>query len=553
MMENNPSQLKISTMTGVARIYDKNNKNNDKIENEDKLSKNKLNNEQKNDLIVNDNVNNNVSDNVSNDSNSMVYNTKTSKVYESNINLDILTRFINIYDVTDKESQDKNGCLTNISYFSNLPKTFNIKDYQVYKKNPFFNQSTSIFSYYGCRNINTKIFNNGMLQMTGIQSQFELEYISKCIINILKETKIKIYLNSKKLPKTKINNKYLVYYNTKTNNLMFYRWNYLELFSEIETALKIKLYSQDTELNTLYNTYKNKWVPESIISKYIQNLIGYHNKLNEKLQKLLFLKNNNQTEICLTTLMSNNIIEHTNTDNKEVKININDAIKETNQILNYIKNINKKLSIVHTIDCTIVKSMMLNYKEDLQDLILEETLPNNIEYNLINDTQNLKLNNTKIELINSDFCVNFIINNTKLHQIIKSKYKIFSSYEPNDYPGVKNKFCWNINNLDNPEQGICSCSPNCVERGKKSICVQITISVFQSGSIIITGAKNIKQIKDAYNFKTKILNDNYDEIKGKNNNEQENIKIQEKINNNRKIMRKNQLYFIKKENIDWSL
>ena len=75
--------------------------------------------------------------------------------------------------------------------------------------------------------------------------------------------------------------------------------------------------------------------------------------------------------------------------------------------------------------------------------------------------------------------------------------------------------------------------------------------MFQSGSIIITGSKNTQQIKDAYDFIIKILNDNYEEIKGKGNNEEHNVKAQEKINNNRKIMRKKQLFFIKKDNIIW--
>ena len=63
--------------------------------------------------------------------------------------------------------------------------------------------------------------------------------------------------------------------------------------------------------------------------------------------------------------------------------------------------------------------------------------------------------------------------------------------------------------------------------------------------------KTIQQIKDAYNFIINILNDNYEHIKGKSENEAQNVKIQEKINNNRKIMRKKQLYFIDKNKIVW--
>ena len=41
----------------------------------------------------------------------------------------------------------------------------------------------------------------------------------------------------------------------------------------------------------------------------------------------------------------------------------------------------------------------------------------------------------------------------------------------------------------------------------------ITISVFLSGSVIITGANHIDQIKDAYKFINKVLKDNYSKLK----------------------------------------
>ena len=65
-----------------------------------------------------------------------------------------------------------------------------------------------------------------MLQMTGIQSEYESVYVSKCIIRILKETKIQIYVNPKQFPdeKSTINYRYLIYYNPKTNNIMYSIW-----------------------------------------------------------------------------------------------------------------------------------------------------------------------------------------------------------------------------------------------------------------------------------------------------------------------------------------
>ena len=505
------SPLKISTMTVVSKIYD--------------------------------------DDNDGNDVNTQKSNKES--IQDMNINLDYLSRFVKIYNEDDEQIKSKDGGLLSINYFSNLSHTLNVKDFQTYKRNPFFNQTTSVFGYYDCRKINTKIFNNRMLQMTGIQSEYESIYVSKCIIRILKETKIQIYVNPKQFPdeKSTINYKYLIYYNPKTNNIMYYRFNYLNIFKEMEELIKIKLYSDDEELKKLVDSYQNKWVSDNIIKKFITIL---HTKITDKdknLQQFLelserFQTNNAITDIEIKDEQGNNI------ENVNIDI-INNLIKNINSKMNYMRNLYKKLFKVQDVDISIISNIMKNNRDELQDLMLEDVDPEILEYDFILNTNNLKLKNTKIELINSDFCVNFIINNSKLHQLIKTRYNVFSSYEPNDYPGVKNKFCWNADRIGTKEQGICSCKPHCVERGKKSICTQITISVFQSGSIIITGSKTVQQIKDAYDFIINILNDNYEIIKGKGENEAQNVKIQEKINNNRKIMRKKQLYFIKKDNIIW--
>jgi hypothetical protein len=43
-------------------------------------------------------------------------------------------------------------------------------------------------------------------------------------------------------------------------------------------------------------------------------------------------------------------------------------------------------------------------------------------------------------------------------------------------------------------------------------CKKITIAAFQSGSVIITGAKNMRHIQDAYRFINKVITDNFDLI-----------------------------------------
>ena len=51
--------------------------------------------------------------------------------------------------------------------------------------------------------------------------------------------------------------------------------------------------------------------------------------------------------------------------------------------------------------------------------------------------------------------------------------------------------------------------------GKSDTCKKITIAVFQSGCVIITGANKIEHINVAYEFVCKLLKDNLDAIRRK--------------------------------------
>jgi TATA-box binding protein (TBP) (component of TFIID and TFIIIB) len=143
----------------------------------------------------------------------------------------------------------------------------------------------------------------------------------------------------------------------------------------------------------------------------------------------------------------------------------------------------------------------------------------NCSKNLLKDAlceKNCKINDYKIVLINSDYFVGFEIKRDELHKILVNKYNIYSSYEPCIYPGVNSKFYWNKEYKDYPFTGKCYCTDFCNGKGSgdgNGKCKKITISIFQSGSLIITGGRSMEQILDAYNFINKVLNDNYSSIK----------------------------------------
>ena len=107
----------------------------------------------------------------------------------------------------------------------------------------------------------------------------------------------------------------------------------------------------------------------------------------------------------------------------------------------------------------------------------------------------------KIRLINSDFRVGFEVKRDKLCKVIQMEYNVFCSFEPCIYPGVKVQYNWNKNHQCS--DGVCRCIAPCNGKGTgcgDGNCKKITIAVFQSGCIIITGAQTHEQINDAYSF-----------------------------------------------------
>tara|TARA_B100000902_G_C27220099_1_gene869172 strand:- start:216 stop:962 length:747 start_codon:yes stop_codon:yes gene_type:complete len=122
------------------------------------------------------------------------------------------------------------------------------------------------------------------------------------------------------------------------------------------------------------------------------------------------------------------------------------------------------------------------------------------------DKEKLEINDYDIVLINSDFDIKYSINRELLHREIIDE-GLYSTYEPCMYPGVNIKYYFNNNNQ---KSGICKCNEKCNGKGKGNgdgDCKRVTIAVFASGKIIITGGRTNNQLVDSYNFITNILKD----------------------------------------------
>jgi TATA-box binding protein (TBP) (component of TFIID and TFIIIB) len=110
-----------------------------------------------------------------------------------------------------------------------------------------------------------------------------------------------------------------------------------------------------------------------------------------------------------------------------------------------------------------------------------------------------------VQLINTDYALDKFINQDALHKILINDYNLFSMLEKTIYQGVNTKFFYNTHN---PAKGICECEKGCKGQGTgdgEGECKRITMSIFRTGRIIITGARQLNQIRAAYDFLNKVF------------------------------------------------
>lgn len=113
-----------------------------------------------------------------------------------------------------------------------------------------------------------------------------------------------------------------------------------------------------------------------------------------------------------------------------------------------------------------------------------------------------------VRMINSDFSVSYHIRRKDLHHLlISDQYQNSCSFQPGTYPGVKLQYFWNP--VIGHKDGRCNCKEaKCFGKGNGNghgQCKKVTVSIFESGKILITGATNFEQINEAYDYICKVL------------------------------------------------
>lgn len=118
-------------------------------------------------------------------------------------------------------------------------------------------------------------------------------------------------------------------------------------------------------------------------------------------------------------------------------------------------------------------------------------------------------------MINSDYAIDKAIRRDRLYRTLVEEYGLWSSFEPTIYQGVNTKFFWNKMRPADAPPGICVCPTPCDGDGDGysiGACKKITIAPFRTGKIIITGAKRMEQLEDAYEFMNGVFRTHADQV-----------------------------------------
>ena len=181
----------------------------------------------------------------------------------------------------------------------------------------------------------------------------------------------------------------------------------------------------------------------------------------------------------------------------QLTLHIHNALKAN-------KRVNVKIFNNGRIQMTGINSDIVG--STTMEIVLKEFLNLTNKKDIFSETDIKQIGNLETVLINSDFDIHHEIDRENLHRtIIENGY--LSSYEPCNYPGVNIKYYFNPCKRN---FGICDCEKPCNGKGLNNTCKKITIAVFKSGKIIITGGRNKHHIQTAYEFITEFIDENKD-------------------------------------------
>jgi len=222
-----------------------------------------------------------------------------------------------------------------------------------------------------------------------------------------------------------------------------------------DTTINVKTIGHYMDLNMKDIVYV-KYGPDNILRTLIKLKQSYKTKT----------KKNFQNQVSVMIKLKNGRLIH-------VKLFLNGSIQMTGckTIFNFVEAM------------TVLCKKLLTFKF-AYDLVTKKT----VRKTFVSGSDNVKIDKItklKIRMINSNFHVGFMIDRVILYRLLLEK-EFECSYDQCSHAGVNLKY----------------------KKGNDTI----SIFVFESGSVIITGVKNKQYIFDAYEFIVKLLYENFNRL-----------------------------------------
>ena len=277
-------------------------------------------------------------------------------------------------------------------------------------------------------------------------------------------------------------NNILLYLEPNNEDIIAIKGNICELIKEeieeeIKEEVKDDLRIQDLRLqdyNTYFN-YTNKKIKKNVVKKKQLNI-----------KKTMVIK-------CIPEYQ--NKFKSTNKNSKKSFYNqLTLIIKVKDGITMHIKLFNNGAIQIAGCksfdDCNIALNKLINKLKKTYVIMDKDNNINEMSFTTLEDNKKLELINLQVDMINSNFSINYLINRETLFNLLQDKYinqkKDFTvTYDPSSHAGVIIK-C----NITKDELNI------------------VSIFIFQTGKIIITGAKKMMYIIETYNFIHEFLQKN---------------------------------------------
>lgn len=384
--------------------------------------------------------------------------TMSMRFPDCNFNLNNIGRYIKIDDniLGIKYHYGKSSIIKG-KYLTSIYKKSKSKNEKKINRKLFYNQVSLIVKHkseYASEEniINVKIFGNGSLHLTGVKNTFEG-----------KEIVLLIYKKLEKLIDT-----FSTILLTKDNNGI-----YLDSDNYVYSAEILNKNTIGYKLNSSIYIINKKEYYITVIKINNQNInVFMSNKLEAKRTRSILDMDGKNIGFSKINLIRNKSKLYRN--NSNIHFSDNFIFYDGNDNSTIIGNITYEIKQIHNSE-KIISPNIIEYNYDCNPFVIEP------EQTKLNDINNLSMN---VHTINIYFKLNFELNRQRLFDnLLDMNYIV--EYSPEKYSGVKLTYKVNQNYLNN---GKCLCNNKCT-------CNNITFLIFQSGNIIVTGFKNIDDIK----------------------------------------------------------